>query len=133
MKEFSHPGGTAKTLANLNNGIAATVTISRNAWKYVADIEADLDPALPMVLCNLDEINQVVLNMIVNAADAIRDSQKSAGGSKGRIMVRSREIDGNAQILISDNGCGIEPENLRRVFDPFFTTMESTGRLPKGA
>ena len=73
MKEFSHPGIKEKTLADLNRGIANTITVARNEWKYVAEMETDYDPSLPLVPCLLGDFNQVVLNLIVNAAHAISD------------------------------------------------------------
>ncbi len=124
MKDFTHPSSNEKTLSDLNQGIAATATISRNAWKYVADLTTELDPALPQVLCNLDEINQVVLNMVLNAADAIRDTLPSRNGAKGAITLVTRQVEGAVQVVVRDDGPGI-PEAIRhRIFDPFFTTKE---------
>ena len=121
MKEFSHPGSEDKTLTDLNRAIESTTTISRNEWKYVAELETDLDPALPPVPCYPSEINQVVLNLVVNAAHAIGDVV-TASGAKGRITVRTRQEAGWVVIQVEDTGAGI-PETIRsRVFDPFFTT-----------
>jgi len=122
MKEFSHPSGGEKAPVDLNDAVASTITVATHEWKYVADVEATLDPDLPLVRCLRDEINQVVLNLIVNAAHAI--DAVVLGGSKGRgkIRVQTRHVDGWAEIRVSDTGCGI-PERVRnRVFDPFFTT-----------
>ncbi len=121
MKEFSHPGTEAKTPTDLNRAIESTVLVSRNEWKYVADLELDLDPNLPPVPCLPGEINQVVLNLVVNAAHAIGEVPRE-DGAKGRITVRTRREDGWAVIQVEDSGGGI-PETIRsRVFDPFFTT-----------
>ncbi|HEX9010869.1 MAG TPA: PAS domain S-box protein [Holophagaceae bacterium] len=121
MKEFSHPGSEEKTLADLNRAIESTATISRNEWKYVADLEMELDPGLPPVPCHPGEINQVVLNLLVNAAHAIGEVVKGSGG-KGRIGIRTRREEGWALIQVEDTGTGI-PESIRsRIFDPFFTT-----------
>jgi PAS domain S-box-containing protein len=123
MKEFSHPGGEEKTLADLNRAIESTVTVSRNEWKYVAELTLDLDPDLPPVPCLPSEINQVVLNLVVNAAHAIAD-QVGNSGQLGRITVSTRHEGGEAVILVEDSGAGI-PEAIRsRIFDPFFTTKE---------
>jgi len=70
MKEFSHPGSGAKTPTDLNRAIENTITVARSEWKYVADVQTNLDPALPLVLCRPDEINQVILNLVVNAPQA---------------------------------------------------------------
>jgi len=122
MKEFSHPGGKEKELINLNRAIETTITVARSEWKYVAELVTDLDPALPPVPCLPDEFNQVILNLIVNAAHAIGDVVKNTEGSKGKIKVSTRPNGPWAQIEISDTGTGI-PERIRdRIFDPFFTT-----------
>ncbi len=124
MKVFSHVGvGEEKSLENLNTALQSTLTISRNLWRHVADVETDLDSDLPPVPCYPGELNQVFLNCIVNAAHAIEDFQ-SEGGSKGKIRVRTSRADGCVLVAITDDGCGI-PESARaRVFDPFFTTKD---------
>jgi PAS domain S-box-containing protein len=122
MREFSHPSGNDKTFSDINNGIETTVTISRNEWKYVADMELQLAENLPLVSCYMDEINQVVLNMIVNAAHAIRDVVENNPEEKGKITIKTEHTEQTVLIYISDTGTGI-PKNIRdRVFDPFFTT-----------
>lgn len=122
MREFSHPSEKEKKPADINHGIETTIVISRNEWKYVADLETDLDPTLPLVTCQIDEINQVVLNMIVNAAQAIQEKLPKGSGEKGMITIRTRRAEKHAQIIIEDTGRGV-PEELRtRIFDPFFTT-----------
>jgi hypothetical protein len=124
MKEFSHPGGGNKTPSDLNRAIESTVTITRNRWKYVAELELDLDPDMPSVWCYPADMNQVLLNLIINAADAIADKVGDRGEALGRITARSRAVGENAVIEVEDTGCGI-PEAIRnRVFDPFFTTKE---------
>ena len=122
MKEFSHPDRAEKALADLNEAIASTITIARNEWKYVAEMETDFDPLLPPVLCYRGDINQVVLNLLVNAAHAIRE--KGAQGAKGRITVRTRWRKDVAEISVADTGAGIPEEIRSRIFEPFFTTRE---------
>lgn len=122
MKEFSHPGQDGKTDADLNHNIESTVTVAENEWKYVADMELDLDESLPPVPCLVSEINQVVLNVVINAAHAIGDHVVE--GAKGRITVQTRAVDGLVEIRISDTGGGIPEEIKQRIFDPFFTTKE---------
>jgi PAS domain S-box-containing protein len=122
MKEFSHPGTKDKTPADLNRGIANTIAVARNEWKYVAEMETDYDASLPLVPCLLGELNQVILNLIVNAAHAISDVVPE--GQSGRIIVRTRRCENWAEIQVEDSGAGI-PEHARdRIFDPFFTTKE---------
>lgn len=121
MKEFSHPGTEVKTPTDLNRAIESTVAVSRNEWKYVAELELDLDPKLPLVPCLPGEINQVVLNLVVNAAHAIAEASQEAG-TKGRIIIRTRQEPDWAILQVEDSGAGI-PEAIRsRIFDPFFTT-----------
>jgi PAS domain S-box-containing protein len=124
MKEFSHPGTGEKVSLNLNHAIESTITVSRNEWKYVADMKMELDPSLPPVSCLPCEFNQVVLNVIVNAAHAIADVAASGGPEKGLITIRTRSLPGWVEVRIRDTGGGI-PEKVRpRIFDPFFTTKE---------
>ncbi len=124
MKEFSHPGIKEKTLADINKSIENTVTVSRNEWKYVAEMVMDLAPSLPLVPCLLGEFNQAILNIIINAAHAIGEVVGDASGGKGTITVSTRQEKGWAEVRISDTGSGI-PENIRsRIFDPFFTTKK---------
>lgn len=121
MKEFAHPGNTEKVAVNLNKAIESTVTVARNEWKYVADLETKLDPSLPPVPCLVGEFNQVVLNMIVNATHAIADAVKGTG-QKGTITIATGLVGKFAEIRITDTGTGI-PEAIRhKIFDPFFTT-----------
>ena len=122
MKEFSHPGSDTKTPTDLNRAVESTVTVCRNEWKYVADLELDLAPELPFVLCHPSDLNQAVLNLIINAVHAIEEAQTGAEKAKGRIRIGTRQDGDWVEIRISDTGCGI-PENIQsRVFDPFFTT-----------
>ena len=124
MKEFSHPGSAEKQAIDLNKAIEATVTIARNEWKYVADVELELDPNLPAVVCLGGEINQVLLNLLVNAAHAIAEAQQCDGKGRGKIVISSLCDGPWAELRIRDSGTGI-PENVRdKVFDPFFTTKE---------
>jgi PAS domain S-box-containing protein len=124
MKEFSHPDTKEKVLLDLNHSIQCTITVARNEWKYVADMETDFDPSLPPICCQPGEFNQVILNLIVNAAHAIADVAGKGGPAKGKIKVQTRDCPEWAEIRIQDTGTGI-PEKVRaRIFDPFFTTKE---------
>lgn len=124
VKDFSHPGGDEKTPTDLNRAIESTLTVSRNEWKYVAEMVTDFDPQLAPVPCLPGEFNQVILNLVVNAAHAVADAMKPRGGGKGTITVRTRRTGDFAEIRVEDTGTGI-PEHARgRVFEPFFTTKE---------
>jgi len=121
MKEFSHPGPIDKMPIDLNRAIESTIVVSRSEWKYVTDIQTDFDPDLPPVPCVAGEFNQVILNLIVNAAHAISDVVGDSG-RKGAIRISTRQSGPMAEIRVSDTGCGI-PESIRsKIFDPFFTT-----------
>ncbi len=125
MKEFSHPGARDKTAADLNRAIENTLMVCRNEWKHVADVDTDLDPALPPVICLPDELNQVFLNLIINAAHAIDEAGGGAGeDGKGRITIATRGDEDWVEIRVSDTGGGIPDEIRKRIFDPFFTTKE---------
>lgn len=121
IKDFSHPAAKEKTPTDINQIIATTITVARNQWKYVADLETDFDPELPCVPCLAGELNQVILNLIVNAAHAIEETGR---GDKGRIVISTRKAGNWVDIRVRDTGCGIAPENRDKVFDPFFTTKE---------
>jgi signal transduction histidine kinase len=121
MKEFSHPGPVDKQPINLNRAIESTVLVSRNEWKHNAELTTDLAPDLPLVPCVAGEFNQVILNLIVNAAQAIEECVGTEK-RKGLIHISTRRIGAFAEIRIHDTGCGIPPEIQSKVFDPFFTT-----------
>ncbi|GAU08757.1 hybrid sensor histidine kinase/response regulator [Desulfoplanes formicivorans] len=124
MKDFSHPGTKEKTVTDINRALASTITVSRNVWKYVADLEENFDEALPPITCLPGEINQVFLNLITNAAHAIGDKVGDGSQGKGRITVTTRHDDAWVDVLIADTGAGIPEHIAHRVFDPFFTTKE---------
>ena len=123
MKEFSHPGVEEKTPIDINKALETTINVSRNEWRYHCDIKTSFEPDLPQVPCLPDEINQVFLNLIVNAAHAIADVGCNSGGM-GVIQIVTRQDGDWVEIAVSDTGSGI-PEKIRqRIFDPFFTTKE---------
>jgi PAS domain S-box-containing protein len=119
MKAFGHPGTEDKTQADLNEAIANTIVVANNEIKYVADVATEMGD-LPLVYCHLGDINQVVLNLVVNAAHAIG----SADRGRGTITVRTFLDGGYAVIEIADTGTGVPPEIADKLFDPFFTTKE---------
>jgi PAS domain S-box-containing protein len=122
MREFSHPDSAEKVQVDLNRAIESTITIARNEWKYVAEIATDFDTELPLVVCYPGEVNQVVLNLLVNAAHAIKDKIKD--GEHGKIAISTRSRGQYAEIAIRDTGTGIPLSIQSRIFEPFFTTKE---------
>jgi signal transduction histidine kinase len=121
MKEYSHPDAAEQTCADLNHALATTLVVTRNEYKYAAEVSMEFGE-LPPVMCNVGELNQVCVNLIVNAAHAIRDSGKDA--RSGRIKIETHCDGDEVRIAIGDNGCGIAAENIEKIFDPFFTTKE---------
>ena len=111
-------------MTNINKAIETTLDVSRNVWKYAADIETNFDPGLPLVPCFPDELNQVFLNLIVNAAHAIEEKNKNTESQKGTITITTKQNNNWAEICIKDTGKGIPGEHDSRIFDPFFTTKE---------
>ncbi|MEN0067764.1 MAG: ATP-binding protein [Myxococcota bacterium] len=121
MKEFSHPGSEAFSSVDLNRAIQTIVTLSSTEWKYHSELKTELSPDLPAVHGREGDIKQALLNLVVNAAHAVRDNRH---GKSGQIVIRSLATDHTVQIEVEDNGCGI-PEAIRhRIYDPFFTTKE---------
>ena len=123
MKAFSKPESIEKTPTDLNAAIRDTVNVARNEWRAVADMILELDENLPDVACLPGEINQALLNIVVNAAQAVAETV-SDSDSKGRIVISTRTKSGYAEIRIEDTGGGIPEDVQRHVFDQFFTTKE---------
>lgn len=121
IKEFSHPSVKEKTPTDINRAIETTLTVTRNQWKYFADIEKEFDESLPLVPCLPGEFNQVILNLVVNAAHAIEDKFKDSG-KKGSIKIKTLKEEGDLILRVTDNGCGIPSDIIDNIFDPFFTT-----------
>jgi two-component system, NtrC family, sensor kinase len=125
MKEFSHPGSKDKESLSLNKIINTTVTVARNEWKYVAEVDLDLDPDLPQIPLLADEMGQVILNMLVNAAHAIGEKLgDNPDGKKGTIHISTRKSNNGVELRIADTGAGMPEEVQLRIFDPFYTTKK---------
>ncbi|MES9991805.1 MAG: ATP-binding protein [Candidatus Thiodiazotropha sp.] len=125
MKNFARPGTEEKVDSDINEAVMSALEVSANEWKYHAEIETDLDSALPPVPVVPNEINQALLNVIVNAAAAVRDCvERRASSDKGKITIKTR-LDGEWVVIeIGDSGCGIPEEIQSKIFDPFFTTRD---------
>lgn len=115
LKDFAHPGNDKIQEADINAGIESTLNVVWNELKYKATVEKEFG-ALPLVKCFPQQLNQVFMNLLVNAAQAIEE--------KGQITVATRAVNGYVEVKIHDTGCGIPKENLSKVFDPFFTTKQ---------
>ena len=121
MKEFSHPGESALSTVDINHQLENTLTISRSEWKHVAKVDTTFDPTLPHLRCHPGEINQVFLNLLVNASHAIEEAQLDGPGI---IRITTCQRDDKVIIEISDNGPGIPEAAQEKIFEPFFTTKE---------
>ncbi len=115
LKDFAHPGEAELKIVDINKCIESTLNVVRSELKYKATVIKDYGE-IPFVSCYPQQINQVVMNILVNAAQAIKE--------KGEIRIATSEAGGMVEIVISDTGCGIPKENLLKIFDPFFTTKE---------
>lgn len=128
LKDFSHPGAEDPVTVDINAALETTVTVSKSEWKYIADIELNLSSESPQANGHPGELNQVFLNIIVNAAQALKESLEgnSEGESsrKGKIVITTRSTRDGVEITISDNGPGVPKELRDRIFEPFFTTKD---------
>jgi PAS domain S-box-containing protein len=125
MGEFSYPGTDKAAQADVNRLLESTIEVCRNEWKYMAELQTDLDPALPMIECYPAELNQAFLNVIINAVHAIEDVLGRGNQTeKGIIRITSRSSENRVEVRIADTGTGISEKVSSRIFDPFFTTKE---------
>jgi signal transduction histidine kinase len=122
LKDFAHPG-QGRAEADLNRAVESTVQVSRNEWRYVANLDLDLDPEVGMVKCYEGELKQVLLNIVVNAAQAIAGECARTGSQVlGQIRLRTERVPAGVRITVSDDGPGMEEAVRTKIFDPFFTT-----------
>jgi PAS domain S-box-containing protein len=124
MREFSHPGMDEKAAVDINRTIQSAIVVARNEWKYVANLETDFAPDLPLVVCLPGKFSQAILNIIINAAHAIATATDNGQAGKGTIKITTRLIGDNVEITVSDTGTGISKNIASKIFDPFFTTKE---------
>ncbi len=123
LKEFAHPGSEEPEPTDVNHLVESTVSVAANEWKYVAEVDLDLQDDLPAVACQPAQISQVVLILMVNAAQAIGE-QSNSSPTTGRITITTRRVGENLVCSVADNGGGIPDDVMPRIFDPFFTTKD---------
>ena len=111
-------------MTDIHKAIENTVIVTKNEWKYISDLVCDFDDSLPRVPCNPSEINQVLLNMIINASHAIANALGDHPKGKGKITIKTKNKNDEIEIIISDTGSGIPKEVQNKIFDPFFTTKK---------
>lgn len=119
MNEFTHPDEREKSYADINRALSTVLTVANNEYKYCASVETDLQE-IPLLNCYLGDLNQVFLNLIVNASHAIEKKEMKCG----LIKIVTRQTNDSIVVSISDNGIGIPKDIQHRIFDPFFTTKE---------
>ena len=124
MRDFSHVDDRSMAPADINKAMKSTIIILRNELKYVAEVKTEFDPALPLITCSMDEISQVCMNLLINAAHSIADIIEKGTDQRGVITVKTGIEDGRAIISISDTGAGIADDVREKIFEPFFTTKE---------
>ncbi len=125
MKDFSHPDSEGKEEIDINRAIEGVILVSRSHWKPFAQMRTDFDMKLPRLMLFPDQLNQILLHVIVNAAEAIEHKSKHPQPTKNQITIRTLKSDNNwLEVRIKDTGVGIPAQIYERIFEPFFTTKE---------
>ncbi|MBC8355209.1 MAG: PAS domain S-box protein [Planctomycetes bacterium] len=124
MKVYSHPGQKEQMDTDIHRAIENAIAISSTEWKHFAEVETNFDPTMPLINCHASDVNQVFLNLIVNAAHAISDVTGDGVGAQGKITIATRVVDDLAELRFSDTGTGIAEENRMSIYDAFFTTKD---------
>jgi signal transduction histidine kinase len=125
LKNFAQPGTKEKVHTDINEAVMSTLNVSANEWKSHAEVETDLESELPYVPVVPGEINQALLNIIVNAATAVKDKrERDPSSGMGKIKIHTHQKDEWVVIEVSDTGVGIPEQIQSKIFDPFFTTRE---------
>ena len=125
LREAAHPGTGQKVDSNISTILHNAAIVSRNSWKYHAELLEDYDESCPMVAVFVGELSQAFINLIVNAADAVQEEIERAAPesqAKGEIRLTSQLVDSFVEVRISDTGGGVSPEIRSKIFDYFFTT-----------
>ncbi|MBN2064696.1 MAG: response regulator [Sedimentisphaerales bacterium] len=124
MKDFSHPSIDNYGQVDLNQAINNAITISRNEWKYIAELTTDFQEDQLIIDAVPNSISQVLLNLIINSAHAIAEKYGTDGRDKGTISIHTYHSDNYAILEVKDDGCGIKDSIKSRIFDPFFTSKD---------
>lgn len=124
MKVFSRVGPDQRRFMNLREAIESTITVAQHEWREVAEVVTTYEPDEPQLECFPGELNQAILNIVVNAAQAITNRQRSEPEARGLISIAAKEENDRVVISISDTGGGIPASAQPHIFEPFFTTKE---------
>lgn len=124
MKAFSYLDDSKMLQADINKCVKSAIMVTKNEWKYIAAVNSELDPKLPEICCYVSDINQMLMNLIINATHAIEKTKTDTHDQHiGSITLSTRTVDSkNIEIKITDTGCGIPKEISHKIFEPFFTT-----------
>ncbi len=122
MKELSHPGTETPAGLDIHRILESASVVSRSEWKHIATIETKFDPNPPYLVGFANQLQQVFLNLIVNATHAVDARRKLDESHQGKILLSTMTMKDRFVISVQDNGCGIPDEIRTRVYDPFFTT-----------
>jgi signal transduction histidine kinase len=122
LKEFSHPGEDEPVLVDINRLVNMATTVTRNAWRYVAELNLELAEDLQPVRGYPQELGQVLINLIVNAAHALEERAETNERHPGTITIRTRSCGDHVEIDVADDGTGIPDAVRDRIMSPFFTT-----------
>ena len=122
LKLFSHPGSAEKHVVDINAALESVLVVSRNEWKYIAEIEKQLSTDLPKIVGYQSELNQAFLNLVVNAAHALVEKAEKTDQKRGTIKIRTFAEGNDVIVEVEDTGTGIPDSIARKIFDPFFTT-----------
>ncbi len=125
LKDFAHPASTGRVPTDLAQLLETTLTVSRHEWKYAAEVATELDPTLPPVPVVQDEINQALLNLVINAAQAVAAANTEQQRIKGRIVLRTLQEGPFAIVEVEDDGCGVADTVRPHLFEPFITTKRA--------
>lgn len=124
MRDFAHSGPKDKVYADLHKIIQNSIILSKNAWKYIAEIETEFDETIKNIYCQPNDLNQVIINMIVNSSHAMEDKFEGSETLQGKIKIKTVNQNKNVEIYISDNGAGMSENVMKRIYDPFYTTKD---------
>ena len=132
IKDFSQPASEDKVAVDFNRVVESTILMARNDWKHVAELSTDLEAGMPNVRCHRAQVNQVIMHLVRNAAEAIAEKVGDDPKEKGMIRISTRSDRRWAEFCISDTGCGITEEVRPKIFDPFFTTKDGKNSVGEG-